>query len=164
MQKQKATKFKMIRLKRTDSDNPDFIELVKHLDADLAERDGDQHSFYNQFNNVDKIKYVVIAYENDKPISCGGLKAYSSNTLEIKRMYTIPEWRGKSIATKILAELEIWAAELSFEKCVLETGKRQPEAIGLYKKNGYKLIANYGQYVEIENSLCFEKEIKKIQT
>lgn len=164
MQKQKATKFKMIRLKRTDSDNPDFIELVKHLDADLAERDGDQHSFYNQFNNVDKIKYVVIAYENDKPISCGGLKAYSSNTLEIKRMYTIPEWRGKSIATKILAELEIWAAELSFEKCVLETGKRQPEAIGLYKKNGYKLIANYGQYAEIENSLCFEKEIKKIQT
>ena len=154
----------MIRLKRTDSDNPDFIELVKHLDADLAERDGDQHSFYNQFNNVDKIKYVVIAYENDKPISCGGLKAYSSNTLEIKRMYTIPEWRGKSIATKILAELEIWAAELSFEKCVLETGKRQPEAIGLYKKNGYKLIANYGQYAEIENSLCFEKEIKKIQT
>jgi len=164
LQKQKATKFKMIRLKRTDSDNPDFIELVKHLDADLAERDGDQHSFYNQFNNVDKIKYVVIAYENDKPISCGGLKAYSSNTLEIKRMYTIPEWRGKSIATKILAELEIWAAELSFEKCVLETGKRQPEAIGLYKKNGYKLIANYGQYAEIENSLCFEKEIKKIQT
>lgn len=154
----------MTRLKRTDSDNQDFIELVRQLDADLAERDGDQHSFYNQFNKVDKIKYVVIAYENDKPIGCGGLKAYSSNSLEIKRMYTIPECRGKGIATKILAELEIWTTELSFAKCVLETGKRQPEAIGLYKKNGYKLIPNYGQYAEIENSLCFEKEIKKIQT
>ena len=154
----------MIRLKRTDSDNQDFIELVIQLDADLAERDGDEHLFYNQFNKIGKIKYVVIAYENDKPISCGGLKAYSSNTLEIKRMYTIPEWRGKGIATKILSELERWAAELSFEKCVLETGKRQPEAIGLYKKNGYKLIPNYGQYAQIENSFCFEKEIKKIQT
>ena len=153
----------MIRLKRTDSENQDFIALVKHLDADLAERDGDEHSFYDQFNKVGKIKYVVVAYENDKPISCGGLKAYSSNTLEIKRMYTIPEWRGKGIATKILAELEIWAAELSFEKCILETGKRQPEAIGLYKKNGYKIIPNYGQYSEIENSLCFEKKIKRIQ-
>lgn len=152
----------MIRLIRTDSDNQDFIELVKHLDADLAERDGDEHSFYDQFNKVGKIKYVVIAYENDKPISCGGLKAYSSNTLEIKRMYTNPEWRGKGIATRILAELETWAAELSFAKCILETGKRQPEAIGLYKKNGYKLIPNYGQYAEIENSLCFEKEVKKI--
>jgi len=153
----------MIRLKRTDSENQDFIALVKHLDADLAERDGDEHSFYDQFNKVGKIKYVVVAYENDKPISCGGLKAYSSNTLEIKRMYTIPEWRGKGIATKILAELEIWAAELSFEKCILETGKRQPEAIGLYKKNGYKIIPSYGQYSEIENSLCFEKKIKRIQ-
>jgi len=153
----------MIRLIRTDSDNQDFIELVKHLDADLAERDGNEHSFYDQFNKVGKIKYVVIAYENDKPISCGGLKAYSSNTLEIKRMYTSPEWRGKGIATEILAELETWAAELSFAKCILETGKRQLEAIGLYKKNGYKLIPNYGQYAEIENSLCFEKEIKKIK-
>ena len=152
----------MIRLIRTDSDNQDFIELIKHLDADLAERDGDEHSFYDQFNKVGKIKYVVIAYENDKPISCGGLKAYSSNTLEIKRMYTNPEWRGKGIATRILAELETWAAELSFAKCILETGKRQPEAIGLYKKNGYKRIPNYGQYAEIENSLCFEKEVKKI--
>jgi len=57
--------------------------------------------------------------------------------------------------------LERWAAELSYEKCILETGKKQPEAIALYKKNGYKLIPNYGQYAEIENSLCFEKVIKK---
>src|SRR5687768_1227451 len=154
----------MIKLIRTDSDNLDFIELVKHLDADLAERAGDEHSFYDQFNTVGKIKYVVNGYENDNPVSCGGLKAFSSNTLEIKRMFTIPERRGKGIATKILDELERWAAELSFEKCILETGKRQPEAIGLYKKNGYKPIPNYGQYAEIENSLCFEKEIKKIQT
>ena len=61
---------------------------------------------------------------------------------------------------EILAELETWAAELSFAKCILETGKRQPEAIGLYKKNGYKLIPNYGQYAEIENSVCFEKVVK----
>jgi len=149
----------MIRLKRTDPDNQDFIELVKYLDADLAKRDGDDHSFYNQFNKVGKIKYVVVAYENDSPIGCGAIKEYSANTLEIKRMYTMPEWRGKGIATKILAELELWALELSFEKCILETGKRQPEAIGLYKKNGYKIIPNYGQYSEIENSQCFEKEL-----
>jgi len=75
-------------------------------------------------------------------------------------MYTSPESRGKGIATKVLAELEKWATELSSEKCVLETGKRQPEAIALYNKNGYKIIPNYGQYAEMENSVCFEKEIK----
>jgi putative acetyltransferase len=150
----------MIKIIRTNSDNQDFINLVKRLDADLAERDGKDHSFYAQFNKIDKIKYVVVAYENSKPIGCGAIKEYAPNTMEIKRMYTSPESRGKGIATKVLTELEIWATELSYEKCVLETGKKQPEAIGLYKKNGYKLIPNYRQYAEIENSLCFEKDLK----
>ena len=150
----------MIKIKRTNSDDQDFIDLVKNLDAELAERDGNDHPFYAQFNKIDKIKYVVVAYENSKPMGCGAIKEYASNTMEIKRMYTSPESRGKGIATKVLTELEIWATALSYEKCILETGKKQPEAIGLYKKNGYKLIPNYGQYAEIENSLCFEKVVK----
>jgi len=149
-----------MNLIRTDSDNKDFIDLVKHLDADLAKRDGNDHSFYNQFNKIDKIKYAVVAYENDKPIGCGAIKEYSPTSMEVKRTYTLPGSRGKGIATKVLTELEIWASELHYEKCVLETGKRQPEAIELYKKNGYKIIPNYGQYAEMENSVCFEKEIK----
>lgn len=151
----------MIKTVRTDSENQDFIELVKYLDADLAEKDGKDHSFYAQFNKIDKIKYVVVAYENDKPVSCGAIKEFETNAVEVKRMYTAPESRGKGIATTVLDELEKWANELAYEKCVLETGKRQPEAIALYKKNGYKTIPNYGQYAEMENSLCFEKEIKK---
>jgi putative acetyltransferase len=150
----------MIKIIRTNSDDQDFIDLVKNLDADLAERDGNDHSFYAQFNKIDKIKYVVVAYEDSKPMGCGAIKEYVPNTMEIKRMYTSPESRGKGIATEVLTELEIWATELSYEKCILETGKKQPEAIGLYKKNGYKLIPNYGQYAEIENSLCFEKVVK----
>ncbi|MBN2118625.1 MAG: GNAT family N-acetyltransferase [Anaerolineales bacterium] len=149
----------MIRIIRTDSDNQDFIQLVKHLDADLAERDRKDHSFYAQFNKIDKIKYVVLAYENDKPVGCGAIKEYASDTMEIKRMYTAPKSRGKGIASRVLHELEVWTSELSYKKCILETGKKQPKAIGLYKKNGYKIIPNYGQYAEIDNSLCFEKHI-----
>ena len=149
----------MIKIVRTDSDNQDFIELIKYLDADLAIRDGNDHSFYAQFNKIDQIKYVVVAYENDKPIGCGAMKEHNPDTMEIKRMYTTPENRGKGIATKVLKELEIWAGELSYANCVLETGKRQPEAISLYKKNGYKVIPNYGQYTNMENSVCFKKKL-----
>jgi len=151
----------MIKILRTNSDNPDFIELVKYLDADLAIRDGNEHSFYAQFNKIDKIKFVVIAYEDDQPVGCGAIKEYAPNTMEIKRMYTSPASRGNGIATKVLTELENWAAEMSFEKCILETGKKQPEAIALYKKSGYKSISNYGQYAGIENSVCFRKEVKQ---
>ena len=145
---------------RTDSNNMDFINLVKSLDTELAERDGRDHSFYSQFNKIDKIKYAVVLYDDNIPVGCGAIKEYAPDTMEIKRMYTLPASRGKGIASEILSELQKWATELLFKKCILETGKRQPEAIELYKKNGYKLMPNYGQYAGVENSVCFEKEMK----
>ena len=129
------------------------------LDAGLAITDGEDHLFYDQFNKIDSIRYVVVAYENEMPVGCGAIKQYDSTTMEIKRMYVAPEHRGKGIATKILLELENWTVELSFERCMLETGKRQTEAIQLYKKNGYMIIPNYDQYAAMENSVCFEKII-----
>ncbi|MDO6390939.1 GNAT family N-acetyltransferase [Pontibacter sp. BT731] len=147
----------MLYLKRTDSDDSDFVALVKLLDADLAIRDGEEHAFYAQYNRIDKIKHVVLAYEDEKPLGCGAIKEFVPGTMEVKRMYVLPDGRNKGIASRVLLELETWARELSFEKCILETGLKQPEAIGLYKKSGYQLIPNYGQYVGVENSVCFEK-------
>ncbi len=150
----------IMKLVRTDSTNRDFLTLVNYLDADLAKRDGDGHSFYEQFNKVNKLKHVVVAYENGTPTACGAMKEFIPGVMEIKRMYTTPESRGKGTATQILTELERWASEMFCKKCVLETGKKQPEAIALYQKNGYNRTANYGQYAGVENSLCFEKEMK----
>jgi len=149
----------MLTVKRTDSENLDFIYLVKHLDADLAERDGSEHAFYAQFNKIDKIRCVVLVYEEEKPIGCGAIKEYQPGIMEVKRMYTLPGHRGKGIASRVLNELERWSAELGYATCILETGKKQPEAIALYKKNGYQIIPNYGQYAEVEDSICFEKRV-----
>ena len=149
----------MISLLRTNSDNPDFIQLVRLLDADLAERDGKEHSFYAQFNSIAAIKHAVVAYDGDKPVGCGAIKEQTADAMEVKRMFTLPDYRGKGIATLLLQELERWAAEMKYGKCLLETGKRQPEAIALYQKNGYQQIPNYGQYAGVENSVCFEKKL-----
>lgn len=147
----------MLKIKRTVPEDPEFVLLVQALDADLAEKDGDDHAFYDQFNKIVNIKYAVVAFENGKPVGCGAMKTFAPETMEIKRMYTSPASRAKGIATGILHELELWAKELSCKRCVLETGKRQPEAIRLYRKNGYRPIPNYGQYAGIDNSICFEK-------
>lgn len=147
----------MIILRRTDSHDPDFKALVRLLDADLAERDGADHGFYAQFNKIDKIRHAVVCYENDQPIGCGAIKAFSEEAMEVKRMYVSPDGRKKGIATRVLTELETWANELGYTRCVLETGKRQPEAIALYEKNGYQRTENYGQYVGVQNSVCFAK-------
>jgi GNAT superfamily N-acetyltransferase len=130
---------------------------VKKLDIELAERDGEDHSFYAQFNKIAAIKHVVLVYQNGEPVSCGAIKEFDDQTMEVKRMYTAKENRGHGIASVVLAELEKWAKALAYKRCVLETGLKQPEAIRLYQKNGYKRIPNYGQYAGVENSRCFEK-------
>lgn len=146
-------------LKRTTSDDADFQILVKELDKDLSIRDGDEHAFYAQFNKVDAIKNVLIAYQNDQAVGCGAIKKMDEHTIEIKRMYVPSHLRGNGIASQVLQELETWSRELGYKKCVLETGKKQPEAIALYHKNHYQIIPNYGQYEGIENSVCFAKEL-----
>ena len=147
----------MINLLRTDSDNTDFRELVALLDADLAIRDGAEHSFYAQFNKIDAIRHVVVAYENETAVGGGAFREYEPQTAEIKRMFVRPENRGQGIAGEILAELENRAKELNFTEYILETGKKQPEAIRLYQKSGYEIIPSYGQYLNVENSVCMRK-------
>jgi GNAT superfamily N-acetyltransferase len=150
----------MIKLIRTNSDNKDFRELVNLLDKELRIRDGDAHSFYDQYNKIDKIKYAVVAYLNDIPVGCGAIKKYSDATAEVKRMFVQNEHRGQGIGGRILIELEAWASELNFSTIILETGKAQPEAIRLYQKSDYSVIPNYGQYEGIDNSVCMTKTIK----
>jgi putative acetyltransferase len=156
-----SEKQECVSFTRTDSANPDFVVLVTHLDAELAKRDGSDHDYYAQFNKIESIKHVVLAYENGAAVACGAIKEFEPGAMEVKRMYTLPEHRGKGIAAVVLAELEKWATELSCGRCVLETGKKQPEAIRLYEKSGYSLIENYGQYIGMDNSVCFEKVLAK---
>jgi GNAT superfamily N-acetyltransferase len=148
-----------LSLKRTTSNDSDFVALVRHLDAELAVRDGDEHDFYHQFNKIDGLKNVVVAYEGERPVGCGAIKPLEENVMEVKRMFVPLEWRGQGIASQILSELERWASELGAHTCCLETGIRQPEAIALYTKNGYERIPNYGQYAGVANSVCFRKKL-----
>jgi GNAT superfamily N-acetyltransferase len=149
----------MIELKRTTADDEDFLALVKMLDAELRIRDGDEHGFYAQFNKPVGLSGVVVAYLENVPVGCGAFKKYSDETAEIKRMFVTQNARGNRIGGSILSELESWAAEMNFSECILETGYKQPEAISLYKRSGYEVIPNYGQYAGVENSVCMKRAL-----
>ena len=149
----------MLHLTRTSSDSADFRGLVHLLDQDLQVRDGAEHTFYAQFNKVDAIRHVVVAYLGDEPVGCGAFKEFTNELVEIKRMFVHPAHRGQGIAQATLTELEQWAQTLHYRGCVLETGKKQPEAIALYQKSGYQRIPNYGQYIGVENSVCMQKSL-----
>ena len=150
----------MITIKRTTSDNVHFGALVSQLDAYLKILDGDDHAFYAQFNKTNLLKNAVICFDDDIAIGIGAYKEFEPSVAEIKRMYTLPEYRGKGIASMILHELELWAKEESYTTSILETGFLQVDAIGLYQKLGYTVMENFGQYKGAENSVCMEKKIK----
>ena len=147
-------------LKRTTSDNEDFDKLRIQLDAYLAYLDGDDHEFYAQFNKSSSLKNALVFYDDNIPVGIGAYKEFDADTVEMKRMYTLPEYRGKGIGKAILTELENWAKEEGYKTALLETGHKQLDAIGLYQKLGYEIIPNFGQYADVENSVCMRKIIK----
>ena len=151
----------MIHYQRTNSEDSDFKKLVVLLDQHLAILDGEDHAFYSQFDTLDNINNVVVCYQESIAVGCGAFKEYNSNTVEIKRMFVHPDFRGKGIASILLKELENWATEFNYTARVLETGKNNPTAIQLYNKSGYQIIPNYDQYENVATSVCMKKLISK---
>jgi GNAT superfamily N-acetyltransferase len=133
------------------------MSLTNELDAFLRIHDGDDHAFYSQYNKIDTLKYTLIALDGETAVGCGALNEYDNDSMEIKRMFVKPEYRKTAVASSILSSLEAWTLELGKHKCILETGKSLIPAIRFYKKCGYDLIPNFGQYKNVDNSRCFEK-------
>ena len=148
-----------LQLIKATTQHPGYQELVPLLDAELRVRDGEDHAFYAQYNKSDSIRHVVVAMLSENAVGIGAFKEYEKDVAEIKRMYVLPEYRGQGIAMQILATLESWIRENNYRRCILETGIHQPEAIRLYKKCGYTVIPNYGQYAGVDESICMEKFI-----
>jgi putative acetyltransferase len=149
-----------VKFIRTTSENADFRKLINALDEDLYQRNGEAQLQYRQYNQVDMINHVVMVYFEEKPVGCGCYKRFDDHTVEMKRMFVLPEMRGKQLAAKMLQELEKWAVEEGNTAAVLETGHRQVEAVRLYSIAGYWLTENYGQYVGMEESICYRKELR----
>lgn len=149
----------MPTIKRTNSENPDFIALTQKLDIVLCEIYGTNQADYEEYNKIVDLSTVILAYIDEVPTACACFKITDEDTVEIKRMFVLPEYRGKGIARLLLAELEKWAAELDYKTSILETGKLQPEAISLYQKAGYQIVPNYGQYEDKELSVCMTKSL-----
>jgi putative acetyltransferase len=101
----------------------------------------------------------VIAYADGEPVGCGALRPYKPDIAEVKRMHTVPHWRGQGVAAAVLAELERQARAFGYPTVRLETGDRQTGAIRLYERSGYCHIPSFGPYVAWSDSVCFEKPL-----
>ena len=148
-----------IKIIHTDSRNKDFIKLIKLLDDDLNGQYGELQKQYDKHNKVDYINDVVIIYDDEVPVACGGFKEHDSESVEMKRVFVKKENRRQGLSKKVINELEKLVQAKGYKYAVLETGKKQIEAINLYKSSGYEMIENYGPYVGNGNSICMKKDL-----
>jgi len=103
--------------------------------------------------------FLVMRDDDDRAVGCGGIARFDDTRGEVKRMYVVPEARGRGLGRRLLEELEGEARRLGYASVVLETGDRQQEAVGLYESTGYERIPCYPPYASRELSICYEKRL-----
>jgi len=148
-----------VSLKRTTTDDEDFKLLVKELDHELWVELKEDQATYDQFNDVINIQTAVVVYISNEPVACGCFKKLDVYTVEIKRMFVRKSQRGKGLSRQVLSELERWAREQNYKYAVLETSIHFETARNLYTSTRYKVIPNYGPYVDLAESICMRKEL-----
>ena len=135
--------------------------MCRLLDDFLNERAGgeENRAEYISYNLTDDIHDVIIAYDNDVPVGAAGFKKYDDECAEVKRVFVKREYRRKGIASRLMRLLENAASERGYKYLLLESGEPLAEAMALYRKIGYRVIANYGQYKDMPSSVCMKKEL-----
>jgi GNAT superfamily N-acetyltransferase len=141
-------------------DNPDAAALRAEQRIEIEQRYGTPDSEPGPAPTGDDITVFFVAYHDDRPVACGGLRELGPDHAEIKRMYVRPDHRGTGASIAVLTRLEAAARERRYARLVLETGTRQPDAVRFYEREGYHRIPNFGYYAESAESLCYEKAIQ----
>lgn len=150
-----------MRFEYTDGSNPDFIELCHGLDDFLNELVGgeENRAAYIPYNKLDDIHDVILAYDGENVVGSAGFKKYDDEAAEVKRVFIKEEYRGRGISKELMRLLEDSAREKGYRYLILESGEPLVAAMALYRKIGYEVISNYGQYVDMADSVCMRKEL-----
>jgi GNAT superfamily N-acetyltransferase len=151
-----------IRIEQRDPHESICVALIIELSAELGTLYGGDGTaaFVASDVTVPRAAFVV-AWLDGFPVGCGALRPTKEkeDTAEVKRMYVRPVARGKGLSLRILGKLESLASDFGYKTVILETGIRQPQAIGLYETSGYVRMGCYGQYEDDPLSLCFQKSL-----
>ncbi|MFI1094360.1 GNAT family N-acetyltransferase [Streptomyces sp. NPDC020917] len=157
-----------MEIRRTRYDHPDAVKLNDQVQLEYVVRYGDGDLTEMDAAHFDPpLGLYLLVYDVDgTPVASGGWRAqdaspegFADGDAEVKRMFVVPEARGRGLARRLLAELEATAAAAGRSRMVLETGTKQPEAIALYQSSGYLPVAKFGYYRDHELSVCMGKPL-----
>ena len=153
-------------LRRVGYLHADAVALVARVQQEYVERYGSPDE-----SPVDPSAFeppeglFLVGYDGEEPVATGAWRRSpvrvlgGTSAVEVKRMFVVPERRGRGLARRMLAALEESARAAGHDLVVLETGMRQPEAIALYLSEGYAEVEGFGFYKDAPLSRCFAKRL-----
>jgi GNAT superfamily N-acetyltransferase len=147
-------------IKVAPQEHQDALTLIQELDTELLQKypENSVHTLDLQKATPQNSVFLV-GYKKEQAVACGAIYQLSDQTAEIKRVFVRPQARGQGLSKLLLNQLEQEAAKMGFKTLRLETGTRQPESIGLYRKAGYFNIPKFGEYIDDPFSICMEKKL-----
>jgi GNAT superfamily N-acetyltransferase len=151
-----------IEVRREALDSPVAAALIGALNAELASRypeEGDCHFRLSLDEVAPGRGAYFVAWVGAEALGCGAVRRLDGDDAEIKRMYVAERARGRGLGRALLAALEDEARRLGVRRLLLETGRRQPEAMGLYRSSGFAEVSPFGEYVGSPMSICMAKDI-----
>jgi putative acetyltransferase len=151
-------------VRREELDSAVAVALITALNGELAAMYNDPTANHFTLDLGDVAPgngAFLVAYVDGEPVGCGAIRRLDERTAEIKRMYVVPEWRGRGVSKNVLQALEDEARGLGIARLVLETGNRQKSALALYRNSGFTEIPLFGEYVHSPaTSVCMGKELR----
>ena len=152
-----------MEFRHTDAAQPPASELIEAMVEEMVplygriDRPGMPAAGAEQFAPATGGAFLVGYDDAERPVCGGGLKRLDKGVVEIKRMYVVPEARGRGVALALLAALEDAARDLGYTTARLDTGPKQPHAERMYRAAGYREIANFN--ANLEASFWGEKRL-----
>lgn len=140
--------------------------VVRALEAELQQEYLERYGGQDE-SPVDPAEFAppggvfVVGFAGDEPVASGGFRRHADEVAEIKRMYVVEDHRGVGYARRLLADLESRAVAVGYQRIVLETGLRQPEAVALYESSGYQPIPGFGFYAKHTLTRSFAKDLTR---
>lgn len=148
-----------MRIEQVTYDAPTAAELIEEVQQEYVVRYGGRDG-----TPVDPAEFApprgmfLICSMDGTGVACGGWRDRGT-AAEIKRMYVRPVARGAGVARAMLAELERTARAAGFQRMILETGSKQPEAVALYRSAGYTDVPAFGHYADSAGSIHLGKDL-----
>lgn len=146
-----------MELRFVEPQSPDYAMLAKKLDEYYYTLVGDVHLRYAEANRPENMACRIVVFDDEKPVACGCWKRIDDQAAEVKRIYVLPEYRRKGLASRIIRKLEEEIAAAGYTTAILETARTTGDSRSLYLSLGYEIIDYYGSPAGAENCLCFRK-------